>query len=114
MTITPENRKRFKEWGCEKVRLDLHRCIDGGCIIEGRDDRFQATKWLTEQGRKRSEQNRKRWRITIWIAALTLIAALIAAAPVIKNGIERQIRSPALLGKVSSPSGSLTINSPLS
>ena len=38
MTITPENRRQFEEWGCEKVRLDLHRCIDGGRLIDGRDN----------------------------------------------------------------------------
>jgi hypothetical protein len=84
MTITPENRKRFEEMGYEMVRLDLLRSFDGGCVIEGRADRLQAGEWV-------SEQDRKQKRSVTWIAALTLIAAAIAAAPVIKHGIERMI-----------------------
>ena len=86
MTITPENRKRFKEWGPEKVRLDLERRIDGGRLIDGRDNLIQAAEWL-------SEQDRKHRRTIIWIGVLTFIAAAIAAVPVIvpvfKHGIER-------------------------
>ena len=85
MAITSENRRRFKEMGYEMVRLDLLRAFEGGCIIEGRDDRHQAGEWV-------SEQDRKQRRILTWIAALTLIAAAIAAAPVIKHGIERLIQ----------------------
>jgi hypothetical protein len=85
MTITPENRKLFEEWGCEKVRLDLHRCIDGGRLIVGRDNLIQAADWL-------SEQDRKHRRTSIWIGVLTFIAAAIAAVaavPVIKHAVER-------------------------
>jgi hypothetical protein len=86
MTITPENRKRFKEWGPEKVRADLYRCIDGGRLMgDNRGNLIQAAEWL-------SEQDRNRWRKTIRIAWLTLFFAAIAAVaavPVIKHGIER-------------------------
>jgi hypothetical protein len=84
MTITPENRRRFEKMGYEMVRLDLLRAFEGGCKIEGAD-RDQAGEWV-------SEQNRKQQRIGTWIAVLTLIAAAIAAAPVIKQGIERLIQ----------------------
>jgi hypothetical protein len=83
MTITPENRRRFEEMGYEMVRLDLLRAFEGGCRIQGLD-RDQAGEWV-------SEQDRKQRRTATRIAALTLIAAAIAAAPVIKQVIERLI-----------------------
>ena len=80
MTITRENRKRFKEWGCEKVRLDLHRCIDGGRLIEGRENLIQAADWL-------SEQDHKQRRTNTVILTLTLIAATIAAVAAVVSVI---------------------------
>lgn len=86
MTITPENRKRFEEMGCEKVQLDFNRGIDGGRVIDGRENQLQAAEWI-------GEQTRKRRRKATCIAMLTLIIAAIAAAPVIKHGIERLIHA---------------------
>jgi hypothetical protein len=73
MTVTPANRLKFEGMGLEVVRLDLQRRFDGGRLIEGRENLIQAGEWI-------DEKDRNQLRRTTWIAVLTLIAALIAAA----------------------------------
>jgi hypothetical protein len=74
MPIAHEDRRLFEKLGFERVRIELLSC--GEDAVKGGQAREHARQWI-------SEQERNQRRLFTAIAALTLIAAAIAAWPVV-------------------------------